>query len=57
MRSHDHVFQVAEEVSREGRPVHGYKALPFMASPLMEAAWGRAHSLRHELGLGVTDAS
>ena len=55
MRSHDHVFKVAEEVSREGRPVHGDKALPFMASPLTEAASKHAHVLEDEL-FNIADA-
>ena len=50
MRSHDHILQVTKEVSREGRPVHGYKALPLMASPLTEAASKHAHVLEYESG-------
>ena len=49
MRSHDHIFQVAEEVSREGRPVHGHETLPFMASPLTEAATKHALVLEDKL--------
>ena len=49
MRSHDHIFQVAEKVSHEGRPVHGHEALPLMASPLTEAAAKHALVLKDEL--------
>ena len=51
MRSHDHVLQVAEEVSREGRPVHGDKALPLMAPPLTKAASEHAHVLGYKSGI------